>query len=57
MTKISTLVILEVGENLGEFHEVKKVSYDYSGPVALAKKGRDQLQKNMKSRPRQQSRK
>jgi len=44
--KISTSVTLQLTDNIGEYIEVSRVSYEYSGPVALAKKGRESQQAN-----------
>jgi len=42
--KISTVVILQFNDDLTEFEKIVDVSHEYSGPVALCKKGREAQQ-------------
>src|SRR5215472_7227485 len=44
--RISTSVTFQLTENIGEYIEVSRVSFEYDGPIALAKKGRESMAAN-----------
>src|SRR5215469_1088712 len=44
--RISTSVTFQMTENIGEYIEVSRVSFEYSGPIAQCKKGRESMAAN-----------
>jgi len=51
--KISTVVVLQFNDDLTEFEKVVDISREYDGPVAFAKKGREEQQANTKFQQQQ----
>ena len=47
--RITTSVTFQMTDVIGEYIEIERHSFEYDGPVASCKKGREQVQQNMKT--------